>query len=356
MKILIIKTSALGDIIQAFPVLSYLKQKFPLSKITWIAEEMAYSLLKAHPLIDQVIKISTKRWRKKFFHYQTWQEIGQLKRELKQETYDLVIDLQGNSKSGLLCFYTLSLVKIGFGKKTVAEWPNLLFTQQQYDPSIGHSIYRDYVKLVQLHFQDETVFKEESIKFELSIEEQQLVQQALAHPLLQHKRRLMICAGAAWQNKQMTHAHLTDFLKEIHLQAEVVFIFIWGSAQEKSQVELLQQDFPANSLILDKWPLPVLQAYMQAMDEIISMDSLPLHLAATTSTPTFSIFGPSSLHKYKPPGLTHRGLQGVCPYGQQFEKRCPFLRTCPTGACLHDLTGQKVKEAFLQETNNPAAR
>jgi len=66
MRILVVKTSSLGDIIQAFPVLDYLKQCQPSCEIDWVVEHPFAELVSSHPLIHQAIVIETKKWRKNF--------------------------------------------------------------------------------------------------------------------------------------------------------------------------------------------------------------------------------------------------------------------------------------------------
>ena len=105
----------------------------------------------------------------------------------------------------------------------------------------------------------------------------------------------------------------------------------------------LHAQFPEKSTLLPKMTLPVWQRLMCEMDLICTVDSSALHLAATTNTPTYSFFGPSSSSIYKPVGDSHNSIQGPCPYGKTFAKRCPALRSCKTGACLK---GLKIKELF----------
>ena len=82
------------------------------------------------------------------------------------------------------------------------------------------------------------------------------------------------------------------------------------------------------------------------------MDSLPLHLAGTSGTATFSVFGASSAQKYKPLGIAHQAVQGVCPYGKVFERRCPVLRTCPTGLCIKSILGDDLYNEYLKTEKN----
>ena len=136
---------------------------------------------------------------------------------------------------------------------------------------------------------------------------------------------------------------LIRFLEQIE---NVHFVVIWGREKERVIGESLQKALKSCTLI-DQLSIPVLQNLMTHFDLVIGMDSLPLHLAATTSTPTFSIFGASSARKYQPGGDRHASYQGSCPYQKTFEKRCPILRTCPTGACIRSLTGEEVLVRFL---------
>jgi heptosyltransferase-1 len=85
---------------------------------------------------------------------------------------------------------------------------------------------------------------------------------------------------------------------------------------------------------------------MKGMDLVISMDSLPLHLAGSLNIPTFGVFGPSSAQKYNP--SPSPAFQAACPYNEVFMKRCPKLRTCPTGACLKNLEGDRLYKTFKE--------
>lgn len=101
MKILIIKTSSLGDIIHAFPVVAAAKKKHPQAQIDWVVESAFAELIEAHPQVNRVIKIDTKKWRKNPLKKSTWQEIEEAIGQIRSEVYDVILDLQGNIKSGI---------------------------------------------------------------------------------------------------------------------------------------------------------------------------------------------------------------------------------------------------------------
>lgn len=316
MKLVIIKTSSLGDILHAFPVVSYLSQKFPDSQIDWVVEKKFSSLVQAHPKINKVITVDTK---------------SPLLPQIKpfrnaQSDYDIAFDLQGNIKSGIILALTKAKKKVGFGFKSVPEWPNIFFTNTRFNPPAKQNIRDDLLFLVQSTFSDFSR-GDERVILNLSDEEKVILDKLLPATTT---KRILVAPGAAWKNKC---APLDHFLKQIEQKERPLFYFSWGSPLEKQEAERLQKAF-GQSIVLPKLTLSQLQNFMARVDLVVAMDSLPLHLAGTTGTATFAFFGPSSAQKYNPKGDQHRYFQGICPYGLTFEKRCDRLRTCKTGACL----------------------
>lgn len=349
MKCLIVKTSSLGDIIQTFPVLEYLKKKFPNAQIDWVVEESCADLLKTHPLVNKTICINTRLWRKSFFDSENLKKIRLVKNEIRKEKYDYVFDLQSNMKSSLITLSARSNIKVGFGFRTAHEWPSAFFTNRRYNPPKNVNIRDDYLHIVQSCFQETSPLESSGIQLKISSEQKHLITNMLLKPELQQAKKVMVCPGSAWKNKQLTEDALTSFLRSVQKQLSCGFIFVWGSQEECSLAQRLHQQFPEYSHVAARLPLPVLQNLMARLDLVITMDSLPLHLAGTAGTSTFSIFGASLASKYKPVGAKHQTLQGLCPYGRTFVKRCPILRTCETGACIRGLSGDDVFKAFLKE-------
>lgn len=144
----------------------------------------------------------------------------------------------------------------------------------------------------------------------------------------------------------MTQEALEVLLRNMQEQMGCAFLLVWGSKEEQQIAEQLHSHFADDSIVVDKLSLALLQNLMNHVDLVVAMDSLPLHLAGTTRTPTLSVFGASLAEKFKPKGKRHFAYQGTCPYGKIFPKRCPILRTCPTGACIRNLNGKEVFDAF----------
>lgn len=357
-RFLIIKTSSLGDIIHAFPVLTYLKEKFPAAKIDWIVEKQFSELVKAHPLVDQILCVETKKWRQGWLRKDTRQGIREFRKRLREKKYDAVFDLQGNIKSGLITLAAKSDHKVGFGKKSVPEWPNCLFTNHRFNPPYSKNIREEYLSLVKNYFNDHEEWNWEGcaeVKMQPSIDITFKIATILKNPILQGRQKVMVCPGSAWRNKQMNNEALGDLLFRFETELNSSFLLIWGTEDEKKTAEELQSRFIEHALVIERLPLSGLQNLMTQVDLVIAMDSLPLHLAGTTKTPTYSIFGASLADKYRPMGSRHLAFQGSCPYGKVFKKRCPTLRSCPTGACIRDRKADEIFDYYVHHMKEMVA-
>ena len=102
LKVLLIKTSSLGDVVHNFPVASDIHRRYPEAHIDWAVEEAYAPLIALHPSIAGVIPVAIRRWRARPLRPSTWTEIADLRRLFGSEQYDAVIDTQGLIKSALI--------------------------------------------------------------------------------------------------------------------------------------------------------------------------------------------------------------------------------------------------------------
>jgi lipopolysaccharide heptosyltransferase I len=343
MRFLIIKSSSFGDVVQCYPVLHYLKSKFPECKIDWVIEAKAESLVSAHPLIDTSIVIDTKAWKKWWWHPATIWKLIHFFKTLRKNKYDAVFDLQSNLKSAVLTFFARSCAKVGFGWKTAREKLSCMTTRFHSNPPRGQNIRRDYLFVVQSYFKDISMVVEDSAELKLPENDVQYVE-AILQGL--SSNCWMVCPGSFWKNKKLPQECMKEFLCLCQSKYDVNFLFISGSTEERKDVTTLYAQFPYSSKIVDKPPIPLLQHLMKRMQLVVAMDSFPLHLAGTIGVPTFSIFGPTVGFKFRPLGQGHYSYQGVCPYKVSFDKRCPEMKTCLTGSCISQIDPKQLFAAF----------
>jgi len=342
-RYLIVKTSSLGDIVQAFAAAYYLKKQG--ASIDWVVEKRFETLVEACPFVDNVLTVDTKKWRKKPFCKSVWSEIRTFTESLKSQEYDAVFDLQGNLKSGLIDYFANSKYKVGFSKASVPEKINTFFTNFYVEVTPGN-VRDDMLSLVKSYFNDKKPFSMPEITLKTTHEEQQKIEEILTHTSLQGKKRFCIAPFSTWKNKELALEELIFFLKKIQKEFSLSFLFLHGSEEERLKAVQLASHFQGNAVVVERLPASSLQALICRLDGMIGSDSFPLHLAGTTKTPTFSFFGPSLAARYAPQGSEKAFFQGICPYGVRFEKRCPSLRTCKTGACLKALKGGTLAARF----------
>jgi heptosyltransferase-1 len=98
-RILIVKTSSMGDIVHALPLVSDLAQRLPDARIEWVAEEGFSAIARLHPAVSRVVPVAVRRWRRRLLLPSTWLEISEARQKLNEVPYDRVIDCQGLLKS-----------------------------------------------------------------------------------------------------------------------------------------------------------------------------------------------------------------------------------------------------------------
>jgi heptosyltransferase-1 len=263
---------------------------------------------------------------------------------LRSETYKWVFDIQGNTKSGVLTYLSRGDVKVGFDVSSVREWPNILATKIRFSVPKQMNIRLQYISLIRQFFQkSEGDYEFQGVQFIISDSQEKMIRSyfdSLSRPIV------MVCPSSKWTNKQLRIETLVGFLKLIQKDIQPSFLLVWGSLEEREYCELVQKQCKKSHVLKTRLEIPTWQYLMNQMDLVIAVDSSALHLCGTTNVPSFSIFGPTVSEIFKPPGKSHFAFQGQCPYGKVFLKQCPVLRSCPTGACMRDITADTLYKAF----------
>jgi len=142
MKVLIVKTSSMGDVIHTFPALEDAVRNRPDIDFDWCVEEPFAGIVALHPAIGVIHKVAVRRWRKTLFDGGTWREMAGLRKALRATRYDLVIDAQGLLKSALIAIQAGAPIA-GFDRASAREPSATLFYQRKYAvPRDLHAIER----------------------------------------------------------------------------------------------------------------------------------------------------------------------------------------------------------------------
>lgn len=295
------------------------------------------AIVEAHPYIDRVLPFDLKGGKKRWRQGSYWKELFQAFSTLRKIHYDEIFDLQGNCKSGFLTLLAKGKRKVGFGRHSVREWPNLLVTHEKVQTSKSENMRLQYIALVG----GTSPAASRGVYFKITKEEEERKKKILGSFT---GRKIMVCPGSKWVNKQLTLSTWIQFLHAIQKRMRVSFLIVSGEEKELCQSIALGVE---ESHLVEGLSLPLWQNLMGEMDLVLAVDSSALHLCGTTATPSFSLFGPTVSHLFKPIGDKHGHYQSPCPYGQIFSKQCPFLRSCPTGACLRQIDLDALIDRFF---------
>ncbi len=142
-KILIIKTSSLGDVVHALPAVSDIARHCPDIAVDWMVEESFSAIPALHPSVRRIIPVATRRWRKAPLSRDTWHELASLRRLLRDGAYDLTIDLQGLIKSALLGWLAPAH-HMGYAWSSAREpWATLAYQERFAIPWDLHAVERN---------------------------------------------------------------------------------------------------------------------------------------------------------------------------------------------------------------------
>jgi len=146
MNILIVKLSALGDVVHTLPSLAALRTLYPEAHISWVIEEAASDLIQDHPLLDRVLLSRRKRWQAHPWAPETRREVRSFFMALRDRPYDLVIDFHGLFKSAILAYLSGGKRRLGYA--SLQELSGLFYTERIPEDMDKHAVdrYLDFIR------------------------------------------------------------------------------------------------------------------------------------------------------------------------------------------------------------------
>ena len=311
LKIAIVKLSSLGDVIHALPVARALRRARPAIHLAWIVEAREYVLLKDHPDLDTVIPVDTRLWRRLIRRPSGVREVmgkvGRLRSRIRAARFDVVLDLQGLIKSGLLTAYTGARLRIGFTADHCRESLNCLFTNRRVRPPAGA-----------VHVVDQYLSRLAPLGVPPGPVEFQVPVPALAtrrmddflgeQGVKSHDRLVAINPGAGRVNKQWPVEHFCRLADQLGQEPGVKILVLWGP-DEVHMARRIRDGSSVRAVLAPPTDLHELAALLRRAALVVANDTGPLHLAAALGAPSLGLFGPTRAERNGPYGLHGRGLQ-----------------------------------------------
>ncbi|MGB9150224.1 MAG: lipopolysaccharide heptosyltransferase I [Burkholderiales bacterium] len=284
-NVLLIKTSSMGDVVHNLPVASDLAAHFPGIKIDWVVEENFADIPALHPAVRRIIPVAIRRWRKNLAQKNTWREIAEFKKTLRQERYDAVLDNQGLMKSALIAHWAPG-IKYGYDFTSVREPIASLFYDHKYSVSKElHAVERNR-RLSSQAFDYNEIF---SINYGI-------VTEPITTRWLSGGKYAVLLHATSRSDKEWPESNWVELGKR--LQARGIFCVIpWGNPPEKTRAERLIAAIP-QGIAPPSLTIKEAAGLIAGAEMIIGVDTGLTHLAAALNKPVVAIFCATS------PGLT----------------------------------------------------
>lgn len=339
-RILLIRYSALGDVIHVLPALTALRERFPEAQLCWLVEPSGASLLEGHPFLDRLLIANRKAWLRGLRNPGRWgrttTEIGRLLSELRREHFDLVVDFQGNHRSGLSTFLSGGRYRLGFHPSDCREVGGWFFSNLRARPA---PLLQPRV-LKNLHLLREMGWSGPVPKAVVPVrdEDRQRARRVIASlPGSGPVVTLHPAVSAFGRFKQWSIESYRELCELLRSEIDARVLLTWGPG-ELELVRAIGRGVPAP-------PTPRLLALAALLAEshvVIASDTGCLHLAAALGIPVVGIYGPKSPRVYGP----------YPPRGRIVASDVPChpckLRRCEHRICMSSITAREVLGAVLQ--------
>jgi lipopolysaccharide heptosyltransferase I len=336
LRVLIVKLSALGDVVQSLPVAMAISRQLPGAEVDWLVEAPNAGVLAGHPALARVL-ISPRRpapgdGRAVMARWAGFWE------ELRRTRYDVVLDLQGLMKSAIFVEFARGGRKIGFagGKEPLAVWA-LNEPLAPYDPD-RHALerYLDMLEPLGLKRPEHPEFGLDPSPGELQRARELLGGLEQGRPLV------LLHPMAKWESKLWPLGHWAELARR--LAGSGAGLALTGSAADRQATAEIAARAGAGERLIDlagRADLKTLAALQGLAQAVVSTDTGTMHLAAAVGAPVVALFGPTSPRRTGPygPGHTVLSLRLGC-------QPC-FARTCPRPRCLEELSPDQAARAIL---------
>lgn len=276
-KILIIKSSSMGDVVHALPVAYDIKQAYPDCQLHWVVEESFTDIVTLSPYVDKYVTTAFRRWRKSVLDAGTRQEIAQVRQELKAEHYDIVIDLQGLMRSALVARWC-GTESVGYAKDVIKEpMARYLYTRTQSLP-VGLQPVRRYRAMAAA-----------VLGYRIDAE----------HPHFGLRVRAMSPAGVTGPyaalavntsrpEKLWPNSRWIEVAQALHQDAHMQSVLFWGSQAEHERVQAIAQAVP-EAVVMPRSSIRALAQAIAGARCLIGVDTGFAHLGAALAVPSVGV-------------------------------------------------------------------
>lgn len=364
MNILIVKLSAIGDVVHTLPSLAALRCCYPAAEISWVVEEAAADLLADHPDLDRLLVSRRKTWLKELRQGRIVKPLREMRaflQELRSRRYDLVIDFHGLLKSAVVVLLSGGKRKLGYD--SLQEGSGLFYNEKIPEEIRKHAVDR-YLDLVRYAAAGSgRADLSPTPEFRIAVGEKEkrhvaallngnsailaMAEKGAEEGLKQSgggkaEGRAFVAVNpvAFWETKLWEDEKFAELCDRIRTELRIGVVLTGGEAGPLDRIRGRMKTAAVN--LGGRTTLRELAWLYRQASLVVTTDSGPMHIAAAMGTPVVALFGPTD------PART--GPYGPCHHVIRRELSCsPCLRKrCETKKCMREISVGEVLDAVRE--------
>jgi lipopolysaccharide heptosyltransferase I len=335
LKILILKPSSLGDVVQALPVLRLLKRHLPRSQVYWWIESTLAPLLEGDPDLAGIIRFERQRWA----HPASWLEYLRGVRWMRAQAFDWVIDLQGLARSAVVGWLANGGLFVGLDtpREGARGFYDVRVPRRTY---LTHAVdwYLAVLTRLGVPNQGDFCWLPERPDVAASVRRQWPVDKS---------SWLILQPGARWSNKRWPVEYYSALVRQLAAARPELRFAILGGAEDRPLGQAIAAADPLRCLDLTgRTSLPEMVEWIRLSELMVTNDTGPMHVAAALGRPVVALFGPTEPRRTGPYGEAAGVLQLSLPCIPCLRSHCAYSKPLE---CLRGIAPEKVLQVVLKQ-------
>jgi lipopolysaccharide heptosyltransferase II len=335
LKILILKPSSLGDVIQALPVLRLLKRHLPASEIFWWIDANLAPLLEGDPDLTGIVRFERKRWAAP----RHWPEMLRSVRWMREQNFDWVIDLQCLARSGAFAWLANGRLLVGLDE--VREG-----ARGFYDVAVRRASFHTHAAdwyLAVLPRLGVPVHK----NFQWLPERPAVAAAVKSKWPASGARWIALQPGARWENKHWPVEYFAELVRQLAKKFPDTRFAVLGTAEDQSLGETIARAEAQRCLNLcGQTSLLEMVEWLRRCELMITNDTGPMHVAAALGKPLVALFGPTEPRRTGPYGHLDSVLRIDLPCSPCLKSHCVYEKP---NECLKAISPAMVFERVQKQ-------
>jgi heptosyltransferase I len=366
-KILLIKLSAVGDVIHTIPVLNKLRRRYPSAQLDWLTTPPIAELLRHNPKITNVIEFVRDDWRRSWPLTPLGNAV-RLAARLHAAGYDLVVDMHGQFRTAAFTLATRAPVRIGFDRPRAGVWDASARTVPEQARKHAWRGAREGswiaythpipVPTLDVHAVDRYLnvgpllgLDQDPADFSFAVPQQasDRIDALLRRQEVGRKKLVVMAPGTLWETKQWRSDAFAEVAR--HFLHEGFAMVLIGSRRERQVCDTVAAAAPGAVNLAGETTLSELAALIGRATICLTNDSGPMHLAVALGRPVVSVFGstdPIWIGPYRRDGAVLRAELPCSPCYLRKLSRCPHGH-----ACMQQVSAASVIERAEQMLGEP---